>query len=100
MADTRRVRAKRWVTRVTQAVPVGHNSHERRHSVGEVTGATTDPAGREQRYSSFHPSMQQEGRTAMASSSHTRLEHVNAQAMLPMARQLLRYRSTDAGYDA
>ncbi|KAE8787859.1 hypothetical protein D1007_38182 [Hordeum vulgare] len=47
----------------------------------------------------MHPSMQREGCTAIASSSHARLERVNAQAMLLMACKLLRYRPADAGYD-
>ncbi|KAE8769291.1 hypothetical protein D1007_59137 [Hordeum vulgare] len=97
MADARHVRAERRAARVIVTIPPGPCA--RRHSVGAKATAT-DPASREQQASSVHPSVQQEGRTAMASSSHAHIEWVNTQGALLMVRKLLRYRPAESDYDA
>ncbi|KAE8786117.1 hypothetical protein D1007_40135 [Hordeum vulgare] len=71
----------------------------RLHSAGAEVVAV-DPAARELQASSAHPSMQREGRTAIASSAHAHLEWVNAQVVLLMACKLIHYRPVDASYDA
>lgn len=60
------------------------------------TRAATDPAAGEEEASSLHPSVRLPGRTAIASS----LARPDPQAALLMAQELLRYRPTEAGYDA
>lgn len=64
-------------------------------------GAATEPAAGEEQASSLHPSVQAEppARTA-AASSLARHDPPAPQAALLMARELLRYRPTEAGYDA
>ncbi|KAE8821126.1 hypothetical protein D1007_00748 [Hordeum vulgare] len=86
------------MTHVAQTPPLGHNSDGRRHSVAEATGAAADPIGREQHHSLFDPSVQEEGHTPTASSSHARLEHWNVQVALLMVCEFLRYRPVNAGY--
>ncbi|KAE8792927.1 hypothetical protein D1007_32429 [Hordeum vulgare] len=77
--------------------PAGPNV--RHHNAGAGTAAI-DPADHEKQASYMHPSMQREGRTAIASPSHAHMERVNAQATLPMAGELLCERPLDAVYDA
>ena len=70
------------------------------HSANAAAAAATDPAPHEQQNSSMHLSVQPNVRTAMASSSLGRRGPRNAQAVLLMARELLRSRSANAGYHA
>ncbi|KAE8774148.1 hypothetical protein D1007_53575 [Hordeum vulgare] len=97
MSNARHVRAECRETQVVANAPAGPGT--RCHFAG-VEDATTDPAICEKHTSSMHPSMQREGRTSKASSSHARLERVNAQATLLMARELLRYHPANVAYDA
>ncbi|KAE8784125.1 hypothetical protein D1007_42341 [Hordeum vulgare] len=97
MAHARRVHAERNAVRVVVTTPTGPGV--RRHSVG-AEAATTVPTDQEQQASSAHPSVQSEGRTATASSSHARMELVNTQVTLPMTHELVCYHPADAGYDA
>ncbi|KAE8766621.1 hypothetical protein D1007_62122 [Hordeum vulgare] len=97
MADACHVRAERRAAWVVVRAPARPST--RCYSAG-AKAAATDPAAREQHASSVHPSVQREGRTAMASSSNARLEQVNTQVVLLMERELLRYRPMDVGYDA
>ncbi|KAE8793911.1 hypothetical protein D1007_31346 [Hordeum vulgare] len=100
MVDTRRVHAEHQVARVAQTALVSRSSDDPRPFVGEATCTVVDPIGREQQDSSFHPSVQEDGSTATSSSPHAHLEHVNAQAALLMASELLRYRPANDSYDA
>ncbi|KAE8811138.1 hypothetical protein D1007_12046 [Hordeum vulgare] len=92
MADARYVRAE---CRAARVVMTAHASPSTRLHSAEAKSAPIDPAAREQQASSMHPSVQQEGRTAIAS-SHAHPEWVNTQAALLMAGELLRYYPMDA----
>ncbi|KAE8785107.1 hypothetical protein D1007_41181 [Hordeum vulgare] len=89
MVDAHHVCAECRSVRVMVTAPAGPGT--RRYSAG-AEDAATDPAAREQQASSMLPSMQRVGYTTAASSSHSHLEQVHAQATLLMARKLLRYR--------
>jgi hypothetical protein len=93
MADARRERALRRATSRVHIEPVVHANRRGR------AGAATNPAAGEQQASSLHLSVQPPGRTATASSLAHR-DPPAPQAALLMARELLRYRPTEAGYDA
>ena len=95
MADARRKHTERRVGRVAQTEPVARGNRHRPIKAA----AATDPADREQQASSLHPSVRADGHTATASSLANR-GPPNPQAALLMARELLRYRPDDAGYDA
>ncbi|KAE8783854.1 hypothetical protein D1007_42602 [Hordeum vulgare] len=97
MDDASRVRAEHRAAQVVVTTPAVPGTH--RHSI-EAEVATIDLAASEQQASSAHPSVQREGRTATATSSHAYLERVNAQVVLLMTCELLRYRPMDAGYNA
>ncbi|KAE8771188.1 hypothetical protein D1007_56970 [Hordeum vulgare] len=71
----------------------------RRHSIG-AEAAASDLAAHEQQALFVHPSVEREGQTTTASSSHALSERVNMQAELLMDREVLLYRSMDAVYDA
>ena len=105
MADARRACAERraaLATRVTQTAPVGGPT---RRSPSLAANAATGPAGNEQQASSLHPSVRRDGRTATpsltpaGSSSHACHTPADAQAMLLMACELLRYRPVDDLYE-
>lgn len=97
MADGRRVRGRAQSCTSHGDAPTGPDV--RLHSAG-AQATTIDHAAREQKASSMHPSVQKEGRTATASSSHACMECVNSQTALFMARELLCDRPADAGYTA
>lgn len=96
IADARCVRTEHRAGRVMVTTPTCPRT--RRNYAG-VEAATTEPAACEQHASFVHPSVQREGRTAMASSSHARLERVNAENALLMVPELLRFHPPNAGYD-
>lgn len=104
MVDARHVRAERRASGVAQTTPVGNNAPRRSASL--VAIATTDPTAHEQHDSSLPPSMRRDGRNATPSPtpatvsfSHDRRGPANAQAVLLMARELLRYRPANDLYD-
>nr|XP_020170878.1 atherin-like [Aegilops tauschii subsp. strangulata] len=105
MADARRARGERRATlaaRIAQTAPAGGPP---RRSPSSAANAAIGPAGHEQQASSLHPSMWRDGRTATpsltpaGSSSHARRGPADAQAVLLMARELLRYSPVDDFYE-
>ena len=105
MSDARRARAERraaLASRVAQTAPVGGRPH---CSPSPAVNAATGPAGNEQQASSLHPSVRREGRTATpsltpaGSSSHARRAPTDAEAVLLMACELLRYYLVDDLYE-
>ena len=105
MADARRAHAERraaLATHVAHTAPVGEPP---RRSPSPAANAATGPAGNEQQASSLHPLVRQDGRAATllltpaGSLSHTRHTPTVAQAMILMARELLRYHPVDDLYE-
>src|SRR3954463_15488252 len=105
MSDARRARAERRAaiaSRITQTAPV---SGRPRRSPSPAVNAATGPAGNEQRASSQHPSVRQDGRTATpsltpaGSSSRALRAPLEARAALIAANELLRYRPVDDIYE-